>query len=177
MLKMIIGVVVVTVIVIFTFVLIDNYDTSIKETNSIVEVDNTYWSITVTGEVLKPGTYMMQENETVGDLINSAGGTKSNADSRAFIEETPLVKNVSYYIAPLYDLDDYCGDVLLEKVNINTGTKEELMSINGIGNAIAGAIIEHRNENGSFTYIEQIMEVKGIAKATFENLKDFIILR
>lgn len=174
---MIIGVVVVTVIVIFTFVLIDNYDTSVKETNSIVEVDNTYWSITVTGEVLKPGTYMMEENETIGDLINSAGGPKSNADNRAYIDETPLVKNVSYYIAPLYDLDDYCGDVLLTKVNINSGTKEELMAINGIGNTIAAAIIEYRVEHGSFTYLEQIMNVKGIGKATFENLKNFLILR
>ncbi len=174
---MIIGVVVVTILVVFTFVLIKQYDTQVQDSSPIVEVDNTYWSITVTGEVMKPGTYMMSEGETVGNLINAAGGPKSNADNRAFIEDTLLVKNVSYYVAPLYDLDDYCGDVLLEKANINTGTKEDLMSINGIGNTIAAAIIEYRATIGSFTYIEQIMDVKGIGKATFESLKNFIILQ
>ena len=62
------------------------------------------------------------------------------------------------------------------KVSINTGTKEELMTLKGIGEAKALAIIEYRNSNNGFKTLEDIMNVSGIGEAAFNKIKDNIKL-
>lgn len=62
------------------------------------------------------------------------------------------------------------------RVNINRATAEELDALPGIGPAKARAIIEYRETYGRFETPEQLMEVKGIGKKTFERLKDLIEL-
>ena len=59
-------------------------------------------------------------------------------------------------------------------VNLNTAGVEELDSLPGIGESLAGRIIAWREANGPFENIEQIMEVSGIGEAKFAELKDRI---
>lgn len=61
-----------------------------------------------------------------------------------------------------------------EKVNINTASAEELTSISGIGTVTAKNIIEYREQNNGFLDIEELINVKGIGKKTFEKLKPYI---
>lgn len=61
------------------------------------------------------------------------------------------------------------------KVALNSATKEELMTINGIGEAKAISIIEYR-EKSPFTKIEDILNVSGIGEALFEKIKEFITI-
>ncbi len=63
-----------------------------------------------------------------------------------------------------------------EKVNLNTATKEELMTLRGIGEARAEDIIRYREERGGFGRIEDIMEISGIKDAAFQKIKDDIIV-
>lgn len=63
-----------------------------------------------------------------------------------------------------------------DKVSINSATKEELMTLTGIGEAKANAIISYRNENGLFKNIEDIKNVSGIGDSIFEKIKDNITL-
>lgn len=60
------------------------------------------------------------------------------------------------------------------KININTASAAELEQLSGIGSAKAQAIIDYREENGDFTSIDEIKEVKGIGEGIFENIKDMI---
>lgn len=62
------------------------------------------------------------------------------------------------------------------KVSINTASIEELTTIPGIGETKAKSIIEHREENGLFKTIEDLMNVKGIGESTFEKLKSYITI-
>lgn len=59
-------------------------------------------------------------------------------------------------------------------VSINTGSKEELMTLSGIGDSKAENIILYRKENGNFKSIEEIKNVKGIGDSIFEKIKDNI---
>ncbi len=61
-------------------------------------------------------------------------------------------------------------------VNINTASKEELMSLNYIGEAKAKAIIEYRENNGLFKNLEDLKNVKGIGNALFEKIKNYITI-
>lgn len=60
------------------------------------------------------------------------------------------------------------------KININTADSETLQELPNIGPTKAQAIIEYRNQNGSFKSIDEIKNVKGIGDKTFEQLKDLI---
>ena len=61
-------------------------------------------------------------------------------------------------------------------ISINTATKEELMTLTGIGEKKSEDIIKYREENGEFTSIEDIKNVKGIGDSLFEKIKDYITL-
>ena len=58
-------------------------------------------------------------------------------------------------------------------VDINTASKEELMSLKGIGTAKAEAIIAAR----PFTSTDEIKKVKGIGEGIYNNIKDEIIVK
>ena len=61
-----------------------------------------------------------------------------------------------------------------EKINLNTATLEELMTLERIGPKYAQRIIDYRETNGPFEKIEDIMKVKGIGPKTFDANKDLI---
>lgn len=62
----------------------------------------------------------------------------------------------------------------LFKININTATKEELMTLKNVGESKALAIIEYRNKNGLFKTIDDLKNVSGIGDKLFESLKENI---
>ena len=63
------------------------------------------------------------------------------------------------------------------KVNINTATQEELVSLKMIGPAYSKKIIEYRETMGPFEKPEDIMHVKGISDKIFEMNKDRIVVK
>ena len=61
-------------------------------------------------------------------------------------------------------------------ISINTATKEELMTLTGIGESKAEAIIKYRDENGIFENLDDIMKVAGIGESAYTKIKDNIKL-
>ena len=61
-------------------------------------------------------------------------------------------------------------------VDINTAGLEELMTLNGIGETRAKAIIEYRSEKGAFTKAEDIMQIPGIKEGIYRKIQDQIIV-
>ena len=61
-----------------------------------------------------------------------------------------------------------------KKININTASLEELITLNGLGESKAKSIIEYRNSNGLFNTIEDLLNIKGIGQKIFDGIKDFI---
>ena len=62
-------------------------------------------------------------------------------------------------------------------VNINTATKEQLMTLPGIGEVTAERIILRREDVGPFTNAGELRSIKGISKKKFDKLKDMITVR
>ena len=60
------------------------------------------------------------------------------------------------------------------KVNLNTAGKEELMTLSGIGESRADAIIAYREANGPFDSVEEIMNIEGIKEKMFEKIRGSI---
>lgn len=59
-------------------------------------------------------------------------------------------------------------------VDINTAGKEQLMTLAGIGESKAMAIIAYREEHGKFKKIEDIMNITGIKNGVFDKIKSQI---
>lgn len=59
-------------------------------------------------------------------------------------------------------------------LNLNTCTAEELMTISGIGEVKASAIIEYREYLGGYTSVEQIKNIKGIGDKVYEKISPYL---
>jgi len=167
-----------------------------KEEERIINVD-------IKGAVKKPGVYKVNDSLVINDVIKLAGGLAKNADtslinlSKKVTDEMVIiiytkeeVKNSNIVdtvikvvekecICPNIENDgclnteikDTIGETKL--ININTAAIEELMTISGIGESKAKAIIEYRNKN-KFEKIEDILNVSGIGNNLYEEIKIYI---
>ena len=62
------------------------------------------------------------------------------------------------------------------KVSLNEGVKEDFMTLSGVGESKAQAIVEYRLKNGPFKKIEDIKNVPGIGDSIYEKIKDNLTL-
>ena len=178
MFKIMIGVIIVTAIVIMGFMIIDP-KVSAANVNMVTEVVDggvSSFKYTIEGEVNKPGSYSLNDNVTMGDLISAAGGVTANADDFAYYEDAVIKSGSTYYIASRYNASDICNTEEIAKVNINADDADTLMSVNGITSSIASSIVSYRTGNGYFKTIEQLMEVYGVGNATYRKIRNYVTL-
>lgn len=64
----------------------------------------------------------------------------------------------------------------LPKIRVNSAIKNELMTLPGIGEVKAQAIIDYRELNGPFMSVDELINVKGIGPATLEKIKDLVVI-
>lgn len=64
----------------------------------------------------------------------------------------------------------------IKKINLNTATVDELMTIRGIGETYAKRIVEFRESIGGFTYMEQLKEIEGIGEGRYNAWTPYLTL-
>ncbi len=163
------------------------------------EEEVSYVLADVKGMVVNEGVYELKQGSRVIDFINEAGGFKKGADTLN-INLSKVVKDAD--VIYVFDEDFFENDVILEEIiiieecicpdvtyekcidekdddevdkliNINTASVDELIKLQGIGEARAKDIIKYREDN-PFVTIEDIKNVSGIGDASYNNIKDYI---
>lgn len=143
-----------------------------------------YYYVHICGEVVTPGVYELKDGSRVFQAVEAAGGFTSQAATE-YLNMAQLVTDGMKLVVPsvteakagqLYgESDSGVAPVQAEgKVNLNTATKEQLMTLKGIGESRAEDIIQYREEQGRFQKTEDIMKISGIKNAAYEKIKDDI---
>lgn len=138
----------------------------------------------VCGAVSVPGVYELKVGARVYEAIAAAGGMLEDAAEAGINQAQVLADSDQIYVPTEQEAAEGSTAVVTGAadaggsgsglVNINTADKEELKTLNGIGDTRADSIIAYREANGAFTKIEDLMLVDGIKEGTFEKLKDSI---
>ncbi len=149
-------------------------------------------AVYVCGAVNCPGVYELSASARVYQAVEAAGGFRDDADQEWVNQAQFLQDGGKIRIYTRLETDQMRqegleeGSVLPEgqdaqteqagesPVNLNTATREELMTLPGIGEAKADAVIAYREENGGFSSPEEIMNISGIKEAVFSQIKDRI---
>ena len=154
--------------------------------------------VDVKGMVKKAGVYELAKDSIVNDAIKKAGGLTSKADTTNVNLSKSLTNEMVIYIPKKEEVTkSVVNDALVDKsnsvgfidnessnettntttkVNINTATLKDLITLNGIGESKAQAILEYRTKNGNFKTLEDLKKVSGIGEAAYEKIKDNICI-
>jgi competence protein ComEA len=133
--------------------------------------------IHVCGEVKNPGVYTFTSSPRVIEAVKKAGGFTKKADRQTINLAEEVADGTQLFIpAKKKNKASAAAETVNEsgKININTATKQELMTLSGIGEAKAAQILSYREENGKFQKIEDIMNISGIKEGVFGKIKDQI---
>ena len=169
-------------------------DASSEETKTLV--------VHICGAVSAPGVYELPAGSRIIDAVEAGGGFLPEADEACCNLAEVIVDGCQIYImtktescadgqtekkagiqtSPDSDMQTTDRNVrsnsatALENglVNLNTADVAALMTLPGIGESRAKAIISYREQHGAFAQIEDIMKISGIKQAAFSKIKDKI---
>ena len=171
--------------------------TNLSETNSLCTVD-------IKGAIQKPGVYLTECRNNINDVITLAGGLLKNSDTSLInlakkvtdemviiiytkeeVTNSNIINTViktveKECVCPNIQNDGCINDEITDNigeqklVNINTSSLEELLTLPGIGESKAKAIIKYRTENGNFKTADEILNVDGIGQKLYEEIKIYI---
>lgn len=147
----------------------------------------------VCGAVLTPGVYVLEAGARIYEAIEMAGGLTENAGLTAVNQAQEICDGQMIYIPTKEEAAAYPVDALVAadgaagqtkktageqdvdgRVNLNTASETELMTLSGIGQSKAQAILLYRETHGGFSSVEEIMNVDGIKEGSYNRIKDSI---
>lgn len=158
-------------------------------TDSSQNQEEAYY-VYVCGAVQVPGVYMLHAGDRIYEAITMAGGLSEDA-STISVNQAEMVSDGQMIFVPtveeanagitmpqvsvVQDSAKENGDAAGDgKVDLNTASLEELMTLPGIGETRANDILTYRMEHGAFAAVEEIMNVNGIKEGLYNRIKDNI---
>lgn len=144
----------------------------------------------VCGAVVTSGVYRLPSGSRLYEAILAAGGLREDAEDTSLNQASVVEDGQQIYVPTKEEVQNGTFKVVSdegtkgkfgageveEKVNINTADKEQLMTLRGIGESKATAIINYRETHGSFQSIEELMQIEGIKEGVFQKIRDMITI-
>jgi competence protein ComEA len=137
------------------------------------------------GAVARPGVYSLAPGSRVGDLLAAAGGPVGAADVDRLNLAAPLADGTRVYVPVLGEPvppsvlgpeGATAGDGSDGPVDLNTADASLLEELPGVGPATAAAIVAHREQNGPFQSVDDLLDVRGIGDAKLAALRDLVVV-
>lgn len=138
----------------------------------------------ICGAVMEPGVYEVPAGSRVYEVIERAGGFTAEASTdyrnqAGIVTDGEQIKILTVQEAVDVATQEIQGEdktvqAVSNLVNINTAEEAVLCTLPGIGSGKAASIITYRQEQGTFTKIEDILKVDGIKNGVYTKLKDRI---
>ncbi|WP_418461815.1 helix-hairpin-helix domain-containing protein [Frisingicoccus sp.] len=161
--------------------------TEAAEMQTVEEESEELIYVYVCGQVRTPGVYSMAKESRLFQAVDMAGGILPEGDLTRINLALSLEDGQKIYI-PSKDEAEALSQTEMEtekpengsrslsdgRVNINRASKEALMTLPGIGEAKADAILAYRQTEGDFESVESLMQVPGIKEGVFAKIKDRI---
>lgn len=99
----------------------------------------------------------------------SASNTSTNQNSELQEQSTEAISSVtvSQNVVTVQVSEQTSVHTVKYPINLNTATVDDLMTLEGIGEKRAIAIINYRSQIGKYISVEQIMEADGVGKETY----------
>lgn len=116
-------------------------------------------NINISGAVTNPGIYQFSGGDTIGSLIQAAGGVTADGKSDSLELNIPQATGAIE---------------TQQKININNAEAWLLEALPGIGPTKANAIIDYRQKNGFFRSVDELIKVEGISSTLLEQIKPMI---
>jgi|LakMenE18May11ns_1017448.scaffolds.fasta_scaffold9915423_1 competence protein ComEA len=132
----------------------------------------------VGGAVVSPGVYTLGPSARIADAVSAAGGALPDADLDRVNLAAPL-NDGGQVVVPLRGAAapsavGAAGSAQAGVVSLSQADEAALDALPGIGPSTASAIIAHREANGPFSSVEELLEVRGIGEAKLEGLRDLV---
>ena len=136
----------------------------------------------ICGAVVNPGVYELEQGARVYQGIQMAGGMLEDAAKDSMNQAAELTDGERLYVPRVSEIEQGSEAAEMEsaednRVNINTATKEELMTLPGIGESKAESVIQYREEHGEFTDAEELTDIPGIKSGVYEKIKELVRIR
>jgi competence protein ComEA len=136
------------------------------------------------GAVAAPGIHRLPAGSRVADLLAAAGGPASDADLDRVNLAAALTDGAQVRFPrvgeplppPVDDTAAPGGDAASAPVDLNTASASELEVLPGVGPTIAAAIVEHRERNGPFRSVDDLLDVPGIGPAKLDQLRGAVVV-
>lgn len=135
--------------------------------------------VDVAGEVRRPGIVTLPVGSRVHQAIAKAGGLKRGVDTTSLNLARVLVDGEQVLVGVEAPAASAAGGAAAPlapgaAVNLNTATLEQLDALPGVGPVTAQHILDWRTEHGSFTAVDDLLDVPGIGDKTLADLRDLV---
>lgn len=136
-----------------------------------------------------PGVYELPEGSRICQAIDAAGGMLDTASTDWVNQAETAEDGQKIYVPSTEEAETMpegqqtgqmqetsSAEGTDGKVHLNAASREELMTLTGIGEKKADAIIRYRESNGGFQSVDELMQVEGIKEGTYNKIKDSIVI-